>query len=67
MTKILLIEDEDSLATGLVDVLSLQGYLVERESRGDEGLQRALGELFDLVILDVELPGLSGFEILKSL
>ena len=67
MERILLIEDEDSLAVGLVDVLSLKGYDVHRESRGDLGLKMALAESFDLILLDGELPGLSGFEILKSL
>lgn len=66
MTKILLIEDEDSLATGLIDVLTIQGYEVKRESRGDVGLKRALTEFFDLIVLDVELPGISGFELLRA-
>lgn len=67
MAKILLIEDEDSLAVGLVDVLRLKGYSVERESEGDLALKRALQESFDLIVLDAELPALNGFEILKEL
>lgn len=67
MSRILLIEDEDSLAVGLVDVLEVKGYSVHRESRGDEGLRVARSESFDLILLDGELPGLSGFEILKTL
>lgn len=67
MTKILLIEDENSLATGLVDVLRVKGYQVDRESRGDTGLEAVQGGDYDLLILDVELPGLSGLEVLKNL
>lgn len=67
MSKILLVEDEDSLAIGLVDVLRVKGYEVERASEGPEGLEAAMAGGFDLILLDVELPGLSGFEILKQL
>lgn len=67
MPRLLLIEDEDALATGLLDVLRVKGYEVDRESQGDEGLARALGGGYDLLLLDVELPELSGFEILKRL
>ena len=67
MSRVLLVEDEESLAIGLVDVLELKGYRVTWESRGDEALQRALGETFDLILLDAELPGISGFELLKGL
>jgi DNA-binding response OmpR family regulator len=62
-----LIEDEDALAVGLADVLSVKGYQTLRESRGDEGLRRALEGGFDLLLLDAELPGLSGFEVLRRL
>ncbi|MFA5505175.1 MAG: response regulator [Vulcanimicrobiota bacterium] len=67
MSRILLIEDEDSLARGLVDVLRVKGYVVERAAEGNEGLTRALGEGYDLILLDIELPGLSGLEILREL
>lgn len=67
MTRILLVEDEDSLATGLVDVLTLKGYRVDRAAEGPEGLTMALLGDYELILLDVELPGLSGFEILKEL
>lgn len=67
MTRILLVEDEDSLATGLVDVLTLKGYRVDRAATGPEGLALALQGDYELILLDVELPGLSGFEILKQL
>lgn len=65
--RILLVEDEDAIAVGLVDVLEVKGYQVERQSDGEVGLERALAGNFDLILLDAELPNLSGFEILKTL
>ena len=67
MAKILLIEDEESLARGLVDVLRVNGYEVDWESDGDAGLVAALQGTPDLILLDVELSGLNGFDILKAL
>lgn len=64
--RLLLVEDEDSLAVGLVDVLAVKGYQVRRESRGDEGMARALEGGYNLLLLDAELPGASGFEILRA-
>lgn len=66
MARLLLVEDEDALALGLVDVLVVKGYEVIRESHGDAGLARALEGGFDLLLLDAELPGCSGFQILKT-
>lgn len=67
MNRLLLAEDEETLAIGLVDVLQVKGYSVVWEPRGDTALKRALRENFDLLLLDVELAELSGFEILKKL
>lgn len=67
MSRLLLVEDEDSLAIGLIDVLEVKGYKVEREAEGDAALARALSEPFDLILLDAELPNMSGFEVLKRL
>lgn len=67
MAHILLVEDEDSIAVGLVDVLRVKGYQVDREADGVLGLERARGGDYDLLLLDVELPSLNGFEILKTL
>ena len=67
MHKILLIEDEEALAQGLVDVLKLKGYQVVWESEGNQGLQQAMNGDYDLILLDVELPELTGFDILKAL
>jgi DNA-binding response OmpR family regulator len=61
--KILIVEDEIAIRTGLVDVLVFHGYDVDFAEHGEEGLSKALSGLFDLVLLDVMLPGINGFEI----
>lgn len=65
MSKILIIEDEESIAELEKDYLELSGFCVEIENNGDDGLKRALEEKFDLLILDLMLPGVDGFEICK--
>lgn len=65
MSKILIIEDEESIAELEKDYLELSGFTVEIENNGDDGLRRALEEKFDLLILDLMLPGTDGFEICK--
>lgn len=67
MSRILIIEDEVSIAELEKDYLELSGYEVEVEYSGDIGLSRALKEEFDLVILDLMLPGMDGFEICKNI
>ncbi len=66
MSKILIVEDEESIADLERDYLELSGFEVEIENAGDIGLQRALQEEFDLLILDLMLPGVDGFEICKK-
>ena len=66
MSKILIIEDEESIADLEKDYLELSGFEVEIENRGDIGLKKALDEEFDLLILDLMLPGVDGFEICKK-
>ncbi len=63
MSKILIIEDEEAIADLEKDYLELSGFTVEIEERGDTGLTRALAEDFDLIILDLMLPGMDGFKI----
>lgn len=67
MSKILIIEDEEAIADLEKDYLELSGFEVETEERGDTGLTRALKEGFDLIILDLMLPGVDGFEICKKI
>ena len=57
MSRILIIEDEESIAELEKDYLELSGFEVEIENDGTEGLERALNEDFDLLILDLMLPG----------
>ena len=67
MSKILIIEDEEAIADLEKDYLELSGFAVEIEERGDTGLTRALAEDFDLIILDLMLPGMDGFEICRQI
>lgn len=67
MSKILIIEDEEAIADLEKDYLELSGFEVEIEDRGDTGLTRALKEEFDLIILDLMLPGVDGFEICRKI
>ena len=65
MSKILIVEDEESIAELEKDYLELSGFEVELEENGKKGLDRALGEDFDLLILDLMLPDMDGFEICR--
>ena len=65
--RILLVEDEPGLVLTLRDRLTREGYGVDVSPDGESGLQRAAGEAFDLVLLDVMLPRLGGFDVLKEL
>ena len=65
MSRILIIEDESSIAELEKDYLELSGFEVALEEEGNQGLKRALEEDFDLLILDLMLPGLDGFEICR--
>jgi two-component system response regulator RegX3 len=62
-TRLLIVEDEAAIRSGLVDVFVYHGYEVETAEHGDDGLRLALGGNFDLILLDVMLPGIDGFEI----
>lgn len=66
MSKILIIEDEEAIADLEKDYLELSGFEVKICNTGNEGLQTALREEFDLIVLDLMLPGLDGFEVCKK-
>ena len=65
--KILLIEDDASTAASLQKVLCAEGYEVDSASRGDDGLERARRQSYDVVISDLRLPGLTGLELVAQL
>ena len=67
MSRILIIEDEEAIADLEKDYLELSDFEVVIENTGDAGLKRALAEEFDLVILDLMLPGMDGFEVCKNI
>lgn len=67
MKKILIIEDEASIAELERDYLEINGFGVEIEKSGDMGLKRAKSEDYDLIILDLMLPKVDGFEICRQI
>ena len=66
MSKILIIEDEEAIADLEKDYLELSGFDVEIATRGDVGLEKALKEEYDLIILDLMLPEVDGFDICRQ-
>ena len=67
MSKILIVEDEVAIADLEKDYLELSGFEVAMEHAGDSGLARALTEDFDLIVLDLMLPGIDGFEVCRQI
>jgi heavy metal response regulator len=65
--KILLVEDDRSISRFIAKGLKEKGYVVDVSHDGEEGLQLILNQSYDLVILDILLPGLNGYEILKAM
>jgi DNA-binding response OmpR family regulator len=66
MMRILVVEDEPTIATGLKDNLEVEGYIVEVVDDGDVALERILEDRHDLIILDVMLPGCDGFAVCRE-
>ena len=62
-TRILIVEDEEAIRTGLMDVFVYHGYEVDYADDGNKGLEKALSGTFDMILLDVMLPGIDGLEI----
>lgn len=67
MSKILIVEDEEAIADLEKDYLELSDFEVTIENNGDKGLETALTGNYDLVILDLMLPGIDGFEVCKRI
>lgn len=61
--QILIVEDEQAIREGLIDVLLYHGYGVDSAANGPDGLKLAQSGKFDLVLLDIMLPGMDGYEI----
>ncbi|MCU4155045.1 response regulator transcription factor [Carboxylicivirga sp. A043] len=66
MKRILIVEDEPDMQSGIKDNLEFEGYEVDTASDGKEGLVKILYNNFDLVLLDVMLPLMSGFDVCKK-
>ncbi len=64
--RILVVEDEEAIRTGLLDVLVFHGYETDSAATGPDGLKKALTGRFDLILLDVMLPGMDGYEICEK-
>ncbi|MCK5455758.1 MAG: response regulator transcription factor [Melioribacteraceae bacterium] len=67
MKKILIVDDEPSMRLGLKDNLELEGYLVELAEDGEEGLLKIENGIFDLIVLDIMMPKISGFDVCKKI
>jgi len=66
-SRILLIEDEPGLVVTVSDLLTVEGYRVESAADGESGLARAVAGEFDLIVLDVMLPKMMGFDVCREL
>ncbi len=67
MPKVLLVEDDLALQQGIRDLLHAEYFLVDVAADGDQGLDRALTDAYDIVLLDVVLPGLDGYEVAAAM
>lgn len=65
--RVLVVEDEQAVATGLRRALGGEGYKVDHARDGAEGLDLALGRRYDVIILDLMLPKVNGFQVCRTL
>ncbi len=65
--RVLLVEDEPAVSMTVADLLAGEGYDVETAADGRTGLSRAANEPFDVLVLDVMLPGMNGFDVCREL
>ena len=66
-TRILIVEDEEAIRAGLVDVFVYHGFDVDYSGDGQEALDKALNNHYDLILLDVMLPSMNGFDICQAI
>jgi DNA-binding response OmpR family regulator len=66
MKKILIVEDELNMINGLKDNLEFEGYEIDTALEGNTGLEKVLQKHYDLILLDIMLPGVSGLDICKA-
>lgn len=66
MAHILIVEDEPQMRVGLKDNLEFEGHQVDFAEDGNEGLRKILENIYDLILLDVMLPKMSGFDVCKK-
>lgn len=64
--RVLVVEDDSAIRQGIVDALQFAGYQTLQSANGTDGLNQSLHATFDLLLLDLILPGTSGFDILKA-
>ena len=64
--KILVVDDEPAMRTGLLDNLEIEGYITDEASDGIEAIEKIKNENYNLIILDVMMPGMSGFDVCKK-
>jgi two-component system OmpR family response regulator len=67
MSRILLVEDDAALSRGVAALLRASGHTLDRASDGETALTLVAEEPYGLIVLDIGLPGMSGFEVLKTL
>ena len=65
MKKILIVDDESNIRLGLNKCLAKEGYYIEEASNGEEALQLIYNKKYDLILMDVQMPELNGFDVLK--
>ena len=65
MHRILVIDDNESIRVNLVDILKSEGYEAASTADGEQGLETLKSDDFDIVLLDIKLPGIDGLEVLK--
>lgn len=64
--KILIVEDEPNMRLGLKDNLEFEGYSVDQAENGTTGLERIIANKYDLILMDVMMPGMSGLDVCKK-